>query len=400
MILDKRPTIGRNGNLLLVDIFHKNKQKDVTLQALTRKLIMRKIHLIFVLALLPFVMQARESIIPATDTKVFYEGRVLKEDGGASFDWSNTTVRLEFSGTSLKMECSSSKCDYFNVWIDREAVAASDAVLKFSERGWVTIAEKLPRGRHSVILQKRSEGGQGCTSIYSFSTDGSFSQASDPFTRHIEFIGDSYTCGFGTEASGTDQPFRVEEENGNLTYAAIIGRYFNAGIRTISHSGLGVARNYADGSKGVTMVKKYTQTFDVADSLKWDASADSFRPDLVVIYLGTNDFSRGAQPSLGLWCREYAKLLAEVRGNYPEVPVLCVASRINEMMGYYVKMAVERSGLEKVYWTDIQPDAHNSTSDMGASGHPNYSGHRKVASCVIPYVSTITGWEMPFKAVE
>ncbi|MBP5389531.1 MAG: hypothetical protein J6Y27_04215 [Bacteroidales bacterium] len=26
----------------------------------------------------------------------------------------------------------------------------------------------------------------------------------------------------------------------------------------------------------------------------------------------------------------------------------------------------------------------------------NYAGHRKVASLVIPYIATLTGWDMPF----
>ena len=168
----------------------------------------------------------------------------------------------------------------------------------------------------------------------SFCTDGTFSQARSIKERTIEFIGDSYTCGYGTESSSKHDKFLAETENCNLTYAAISGRYFDADIVHISHSGRGIVRNYNSIDPGETMVKKYDQTFDEVDSLKWEASG--FTPDIVVIYLGTNDFSKNLQPSLTSWSREYKKLLTMIRQNYgEEVPILCVASKASRLMGDY-----------------------------------------------------------------
>lgn len=354
------------------------------------------------LALLSCFSLFAEETVGGSDPRIFIEGRTLKNGSDAAFDWSGTTVRIKFNGTSLRMRYSDSKLSYYNVWVDIPSSATGQKILTIcGEDTTLVIADKLKKGAHEVILQKRSEGSEGLTVIKSLTTDGRFLRAEDPFSRHIEFIGDSYTCGFGTEASGTDQPFRASEENCNLTYASIIGRYFDAGIRVIAHSGKGVIRNY-NGGQSPTMTDKYTRVFDceTRDEV-WEAGSDGFRPDLVVIYLGTNDFSKRQQPYLSSWCTEYARLLSEVRTNYGEdVPILCVASRINELMGMYVRVAVERSGMRNVHWTDLQDSVHNSASDMGAAGHPNYSGHRKVASCLIPYISTITGWEMPLKIVE
>ena len=343
------------------------------------------------------------AVIPAGDGKVTYIGRTLAENGSVSFDWSGIVTIVRFKGTELKMSCTQEGADWFNVWVDKAPVPAEDSRFKTEEgKQEITICSGLKKGVHEVTIQKRTEGGQGCITIESFETDGQFLETSKPHSRHIEFIGDSYTCGFGTEAASTNEPFRPEEENCNLTYAAIAGRYFDADINLVSHSGLGVVRNYNDGSPESTMVDKYSQVFDNhRQELAWDASAAKDKPDIVVIYLGTNDFSRGKQPTLGKWNEGYRKLIGKVRANYGnDVPVLCVASRINPLMHCYVEAAVNSCGFDNVHWTSIQEDVHNVTSDMGASGHPNYSGHRKVASCVIPYISTVTGWDMPVKPIE
>ena len=45
----------------------------------------------------------------------------------------------------------------------------------------------------------------------------------------------------------------------------------------------------------------------------------------------------------------------------------------------------------------LTKNVHNSEDELGASWHPNYKGHKKVASCMIPYIATLTGWGMEEK---
>ncbi len=360
-------------------------------------------HLLTIIATLAtcsLICSARETAA-GDDGRIFIEGRALAADGKVSFDWSGVTLRIRFNGTSLEMEYSDSGHDWLNIWVDETPSAKEQKKVKLEKEGSITLASGLKKGEHEVVLQKRTEGEWGCICISGFTTDGKFLRASDPFRRHIEFIGDSYTCGYGTEGADRNQPFRAEEENCNLSYCNIIARFFDAGASLVSHSGRGIARNYGDGDPEGLMPERYLRTFDMSEQSEWKPAMSSSSPDIVIIYLGTNDFSVGKQPSLWAWTQGYYKLLCEVRAFYGDsVPILCVASRADDLLGDYVRHAVDCCGMTGIHWTSIQSSVHNSEGDLGSSWHPNYKGQRKVAACMIPYIATITGWDMPFKAIE
>lgn len=338
--------------------------------------------------------------IKGSDAKVSYIGRTaVADDGSVAFDWSATTIRLSFTGKTISMKCSDTHADYLNLWIDSQQGPRPDQVLKVNSDTTLVLFSAKKKGTHTVILQKRTEGEQGTVTVQAFETDGRFEAAPAPRSRLIEFIGDSYTCGYGTEAPGRSEPFKPETENPSLTYADILGRLFDAEAVHISHSGRGVVRNYGDYNQHENMVKLYAQTFDQHSE---DAWTPTYTPDAVVIYLGTNDFSTGKQPSLESWCQRYKALLEQVRTYYGDaVPVLCLASPASELMDDYVLEAVRRSGVPNVHFASILADCYRlDDTDLGASWHPNYNGHRKIASVAAPYLSSITGWELPVKIIE
>lgn len=333
-------------------------------------------------------------------SQVTYIGRVLRDNAGTvRADWSGTMAIVRFEGKSLSLAYAESGEDYLNIWVDQEPGVEADAVIHLPQgEGEIELCSFKKKGAHTVYLQKRSEGEYGCITFSSFKTDGTLLQARPWKERVIEIVGDSYTCGYGVEAPDRDCPFVLSEENCNKSYSGILGRYFQADVVRISHSGRGIVRNYGDSDPGRTMPVRYPGVFDAAEGPEW---APDYTPDIVVIYLGTNDFSVGKQPSLESWCQGYKTLLEEIRefhGN--EVPILCVASNADPMLTDYVRTAATRSGLPNIHWTAIQKDGHNTTSDLGASWHPNYQGMRKVASLMAPYIATLTGWPLPLAPIE
>lgn len=352
--------------------------------------------------------------VKASDSRITYIGRTEAKDGNVSFDWTGTYAKVRFTGKSLSFKVSDTKKNYYNVWLDKTMENTPDKVIAvhgtdttiviFSADELKTLFgkdRKAAAAPHQVILQKRTEGEQGTTTINEFvTTDGEFLQADAPKSRIIEYIGDSYTCGYGTESPNTER-FKPETENQNLTYACAVARYFDADQIVVAHSGMGIVRNFNSKFTDYCMPERYTQTFDDDKDNKWDAKACALKPNLTVIYLGTNDFSRGMQPAERLFVKNYIKLMKEVKDNYGEDhPILCMVPKHDPLMLEYVRKAVDSCGLKNVHFTALCPSVHNNVEDMGADGHPNYNGHLKIAYSVVPYVSTIMGWELTGNIVK
>ena len=261
--------------------------------------------------------KAKEIIeTPASDSRIEYTGRTLVNGDEVSYDWSGVYFRVKFNGPYLAMKCSDTRNCWFNLWVDKEMSPKADKVFMVGAADTlVVLAEGLGKGEHEVILQKRTEGEQGRFTVHKFLTEGELLQAQGRKERHIEFIGDSYTCGYGTESGDRDDPFLAETENCNLTYAAITARYFGADFNLVSHSGQGIARNYDDFRPGYNMPDRYSQTFDESQEYNWTPDMAPYRPDVVVIYLCTNDFSTARQPHETIFAGRYIELLKKIKAS-------------------------------------------------------------------------------------
>ena len=148
---------------------------------------------LFFAAAMLLTMSVYAEVIPANDSRVTYVGRTWVEDGNVSFDWTGVYFRIAFTGKSLSMRASDMKWDetpemaatrhnYYNVWIDAPMsaephriieIASTDTVIELVDPNYL---KKSRRAVHEVIVQKRTEGEQGKTTIHEFSTDAKASQ--------------------------------------------------------------------------------------------------------------------------------------------------------------------------------------------------------------------------------
>lgn len=348
-----------------------------------------------ILAMLCTLLQGcgGEHTTPIANSSARIVGRVaIHDDGSASFDWSGVYVDIRFRGTYLAVELSDTKRNYLNYWVDG---TMHDKLISEGEHTTLVLFDDpAAKGEHLVRIQKATEAEQGKITLHSITTDGKLLATGDMAKeRHIEFIGDSLTCGYGTESLSGDEPFMAETENCLYTYAALTAEHFDADYSLISHSGRGLVRNYGDeeplSDPATTMSARALRLYDEDFTHDYDFEHSTYRPDALVITLGTNDFSTEPRPTAEQYTEGYKSLIATLRERWgAELPVLCVVHSPHAVEAVEAMVA----SLEGVAMADISANVYNDTTDLGASEHPNRHGQKKMAKIVIDAFGELTDW--------
>ena len=333
---------------------------------------------------------------------VSYTGRTLQQaDGSVSYDWVGVYVQTEFTGGTIAVEMADTKVSYHNVFIDDQWV---DKIrVDSTGRQRIVLAKNLDKRPHRLRLQRACEGG-GRTTVYGFYVPrGGTLAAVAPRERMIEVYGDSYTCGYGSDSPDHKEHFKIESENVDHAYSCIIARYFGADYAIQAHSGQGMVRNFNDKKQrsDYTMLNRHTQVFDNEREPAY--TFDRYQPSLIMINLGTNDFSREVQPRPNQYTDNYMKMIRSLRSHYGnEVPILCI---LPHSASKYLQVSFEELRKccyadKQVYFAEPMLEILRDQRDFGADGHPNYQGHRKIAMKLIPQISRIMNWDMEDKVVK
>ncbi len=340
---------------------------------------------------------AQTKFISADHLAFRYVGRFdFSNPQEVRYDWSGVYIQFSFRGTECAVKMNDTGHNYYNVFVDDQPSKTIDVKSDTT----IVIASNIASQIHKVRIYKRTEGNQG-TGVFKgimISENGEMLPWKDVPTRKIEFVGNSITCGYGTEGLSKSERFKPSTENNYLSYAPIMARAFKADYHIIAHSGMGVVRNYGYKEKVSpnAMPDRFNRVFDEKELPIWNFS--KWKPDVVVINLGTNDFSTQPFPDKAVFKAGYEKLINEVKKQYGDVPVFCVVGPMTDEPCYsYVKEMVEdfRSVYQRknVYFVGIPTYLMNPEKDLGSDTHPNYSGQRKMAAHVLSVISSILEWE-------
>ncbi len=340
---------------------------------------------------------SQTKLISASHDAFRYVGRFdFSNPREVRYDWSGVYIQFSFRGTELAFRMSDSGHNYYNVLVDDRAAK----VIEVKSDTTLVIAKDLSTQIHRVQIYKRTEGNQGTGTFKGIliPENGEMLAWKDIPTRKIEFIGNSITCGYGTEGLSKSERWKPSTENNYQSYAPIMARAFKADYHIVAHSGMGVVRNYGYKEKvsPSAMPDRFNRVFDEKEQPLWNFK--SWKPDVVVINLGTNDFSTQPYPDKAVFKAGYEKLINEVRRQYDDLPIFCMVGPMTDEPCYsYVKEMVEdfRAVYQKknVYFVGIPTYLMNPEKDLGSDTHPNYMGQRKMAAHVLPVIASITGWD-------
>ncbi len=200
------------------------------------------------------------------------------------YQWPGTYFQAAFRGKAL----------YFRTGNGRQGLRLTvdhgPAFALVSSHPSVYRVQGLARGSHTVRLAVVTESQAGAAQFYGFAVrakDSLSPSASE--ARQIEFIGDSYTVGYGntsaTRSCSSEEIWATTDDA--QAFGPVTAEHFGADYQVNAISGRGVVRNY-NGGKSDTLPEVYP--FVLFD--KKQAYEDAgWKPQVVVVGLGTNDFS-------------------------------------------------------------------------------------------------------------
>ncbi|WFE34068.1 cellulose binding domain-containing protein [Micromonospora sp. WMMD975] len=216
-------------------------------------------------------------------------GRVRAAGTSVQYTWPGIYFEGRFRGTGVGIVLNDSQNDYA-VQIDGTTVAT--LVTPGQTTYWV---RNLADADHTVRLVKRTESPWAAGEFGGLvaAPGGAILAKPAARSRQIEFIGDSWTAGYGNMSTTRDCSANggvTRNSNADLTFGALTAQSLNADYQLIAWSGLGMVRNYNGGGADNFRTHYETDLQALWNSTTWQ-NPGTWKPQLVVVGLGINDFS-------------------------------------------------------------------------------------------------------------
>lgn len=333
------------------------------------------------------------SLFPPTDSRIRIMGRheVVTADS-VRFGASGVMVSVGFTGGSIAIDLhdefrGGSSYNWFTVVIDGTERHRFRTVAGQTR---YVLAEGLAPGAHRLDLIKDTEGQNGWNAITGVHAEALIPLPPAP-VRKIEFIGDSITCGFGVDDSliGCKDGTWFDQHRASHAFGPLTARRFDAQYMLTGFSGMGMYRNW--NSLAPVVPQRYDGVFaDYEESPSWNHA--SYSPQLIVVAVGTNDFSDGdgVTPRAAFdpeaYHTAYAGFVARLRSIHPQARILLTASPTMNAE----KLALQLELLRRIEGVTVY--SFKNRYNQGCNGHPNAAEQRQMSDELIPVISSLMSW--------
>lgn len=257
---------------------------------------------------------------------------------------------------------------------------------------------------HRYRLIKVSESNPGGAILFKISLDAKGKLLDAPkFTdRRIEFIGDSFTVGYGVEGKLTDADSQVFiKTNASKGFAFLLADGYKADFQINAFSGRGLVRNYDNIVPEWTIPRLYKFTVpgfapeDLTktaenDGMYWNF--EQFHPQVIVVFVGINDFQ--GNPPYGdknEFKKTYHEMLNDLRAKHQGVKFLLVSTKIwpNDDLTPTVKSVYDEevaSGKSDLEFVVVH------TTNEALHGHPTERSQQDMANTLRPIIGRLGKW--------
>ncbi len=341
-----------------------------------------------------------------------YTGRIdFSDKKNPQFSYPGVSIKASFEGTEIGFiindfgEGDSAHANVFEVIVDD---SLHQTVYLKSGKNKVLFESVIENKKHTIELFKRTESSVGTCSFSGFLTqNGSLiSPIKLKLNRKIEFIGDSWTCGYGNMRADIKpkQGFNSQNENNYLAFGAITARNLKAQYVCTAYSGRGMYRNSSGYTHG-TLPLIYDQIIPDNEKLIWNHQ--SYEPDLTVIDLGTNDFypEAWAEPSAldsASYVLTYVAFVKKIKVLHPNTSVLLLFGNSKSDNWPVGKKHLTRwRNYMKAVFETLQNEGQKSIflyelavqkAPYGEDWHPSLHTHKSVANELTLYIAKVLNW--------
>jgi len=334
-------------------------------------------------------------VIAASDPHVHLTGRWDRSDANAPrCAWTACSIQFSFTGTACNVVLGGKNDLGFQVIVDGKPTIT---LLIADGQSVYAIASDLPMGKHQVELWKRHEGPYGAIQFKGLQlAQGSTLINLPKPTRHIEFIGDSITAGYGNEAANQQQHFTLGTQNGAMTWGVFTAQALQADLMCEAWSGT----RLTDNGKDPTMPQRWARTIPTWGPIPTDAKGQwdftSWQADAVVINLGTNDFNGGTVDEKS-WQDAYRAFITTIHGHYPKAHIFLTIGPMGHgpegCIARYNNTLVEMLAKEGDHLVHAVALANQQqVNGIGADWHPSIATHRLMAEAITAEIKKTLGW--------
>lgn len=334
---------------------------------------------------------------------LYLEGRHEVRGDTLVFNWNGFKIAGEFNGTRVGLHMRDAYHDY-NVWIDGVLKTYADTGFKYLRPGatnFVWLDTNLNPGKHRFELQRRDEGGRAF--IWGIDLGGGqLESISVRPSRKLEVFGDSFAASYGLESPSRNcTPIQMRSySNSTLSYPVVLAAQQNAELHLQAVSGRGVVRSY--GGADVPPMS------DILFKIFPDTNVENYKglrewkPGVVVLGLGTNDFSTplgddekwtSAWELKAAFKERYHFMLDTLRKNYGGIPfVVMQQSTYSEMSAALSEIVAEQkaAGYANVHYIPLKG------LELTACGwHASVKDHAKMATDLSHLVDSLQLWSAP-----
>ncbi len=229
----------------------------------------------------------QNNLITAKNLDEFFvlQGRVYLKDEVLYLNHSSSSIEGKFYGSKLSLNVSALYWQkkygtYIRVIVDNKPKKI------LVDSGISAISFSVNNGNHTFKVIKLPES-KSCTfGIISILCDGKFIKTVNTRTLNIEVVGDSISTGYGVASKKQDAPYLTIHQNADQSFGYILAQKLSANLNIIGAGGHAL---YRSRHARTPMPEMYDNVDLDRDKAIWNKNL--FKPNVIIVELGTNDFS-------------------------------------------------------------------------------------------------------------